>query len=271
MVMAHELTHALEDQHYDFKELRRQSTGNSDHATAITSVIEGSAMGVSIAYASRKRDKWAAIRASDRNAKQVHRYAKARLPSSSRAWSCRTRSASPSCSREAHGAGSRTAASGSPTSTRPTPDRRPRRGRSCTPRRTGPTNRRTVAESLTLPDLSAILGPGWTKVTEGSIGELGLAVLTGSTVDLDSFESLLPNRWTNAAATGSVGDVYQHYVNGDQMVTVLMTRWETERDAEQFHRAMRETKGLTIVRYGVNFVVLAGTSGTRPSPSPSRP
>src|SRR5262249_44821807 len=33
---------------------------------------------------------------------------------------------------------------------------------------------------LVLPDLSSVLGPGWSKATAGSIGELGLTVLTGS-------------------------------------------------------------------------------------------
>src|SRR6185503_20192727 len=47
-VMAHELTHALEDQHYNFDEVTRKGA-SSDHGTAITAVIEGSAMAVMLA------------------------------------------------------------------------------------------------------------------------------------------------------------------------------------------------------------------------------
>jgi hypothetical protein len=50
-----------------------------------------------------------------------------------------------------------------------------------------------------LPDLSKVLGPGWLKATEGSIGELGLAVLTGSRQTIEVPWALLPNRWTNGA------------------------------------------------------------------------
>ena len=42
-VMAHELTHALEDQHYDLASVMKRAT-NDDHAVAIKAVIEGSAM-----------------------------------------------------------------------------------------------------------------------------------------------------------------------------------------------------------------------------------
>ena len=42
-VMAHELTHALEDQHYDLLAVQKRAT-NADQAVAIRSVIEGSAM-----------------------------------------------------------------------------------------------------------------------------------------------------------------------------------------------------------------------------------
>src|SRR4029078_3275346 len=53
-VMAHELTHALEDQHYDLASLAKKAGDNADHATAITAVVEGSAMAVMLAYLGRE-------------------------------------------------------------------------------------------------------------------------------------------------------------------------------------------------------------------------
>ena len=107
-----------------------------------------------------------------------------------------------------------------------------------------------------------MLGPGWSKATDGSIGELGLAVLTGSREGIELPWALLPSRWTNDAAEGTAGDVYHHYVNGERRVTVLLTRWETNRDAEQFDRAL-VNKGKYFFRFGANILVIAGDIGDR--------
>jgi hypothetical protein len=118
---------------------------------------------------------------------------------------------------------------------------------------------------LTLPDLSATLGPGWRKATDGSIGELGLAVLTGNRQGIDVRWALLPSRWTNKAATGVLGDVYHHYVNGDRRVTVLLTRWETEDDADQFDQALLN-KGKHFFRFGMHVGMISGDIGDRAQP-----
>jgi hypothetical protein len=117
-----------------------------------------------------------------------------------------------------------------------------------------------VVAPLTLPDMSSVLGNGWTRALSGSIGELGLSVLTGARLDFEKPEAILPARWTNGAATGTAGDLFHHYVNGEQSATVLVTRWETTSDAEEFDRALA-AKGRVAFRYGVNFVVLAGDYG----------
>jgi hypothetical protein len=64
---------------------------------------------------------------------------------------------------------------------------------------------------------------------------------------------------------GAVGDVYHHYVNGERRVTVLLTRWESEIDANQFAGALRQG-GRFFYRYGVNFLVIAGDFGDRAEP-----
>jgi hypothetical protein len=115
---------------------------------------------------------------------------------------------------------------------------------------------------LTLDDLSPVLGPGWSKAASGSIGELGLSVLTGARVDFDQPDVILPARWTNDAATGANGDLFHHYVDGERAVTVLVTRWESVQDAEEFDRALA-AKGKIAFRYGVNFIVLAGDYGDK--------
>jgi len=82
-------------------------------------------------------------------------------------------------------------------------------------------------------------------------------VLTGSHLDLTQTDAILPARWTNDAAIGTSGDVYHHYVNGEKSLTVLLTRWETLRDAEQFDTAL-VSRGKYFLRYGAHVLVLAG-------------
>jgi hypothetical protein len=116
--------------------------------------------------------------------------------------------------------------------------------------------------ALVFPDLSSVLGAGWSKAASGSIGELGLAVLTGAKLDLDSPEALLPERWTNKAASGVLGDLYHHYVNGDLRVTVLVARFETSDDALEFDQALLN-RGKQMFRLGPNALVVAGEVGDK--------
>jgi hypothetical protein len=260
-VIAHELTHALEDQHYDLKAVAKKAQGDDDGSTAITAVVEGSAMVVMMAYLSRERDK------NQTAFEHVERDKTRRAQTLKRAPSFTQRSLMMPYllgitfllrgnvfNWIGPGGGVRIddldqAYANPPRSTRHilhpdqywlNPDRK--------------------WERMTLPDLSSVLGDGWSKVVEGSIGELGLSVLTGATVNLEQPEALLPTRWVDAASSGTTGDLFHHYVNGERRVTVLATRWETERDAEEFERGLIG-RGRRVYRYGVNFLILAGDFG----------
>jgi hypothetical protein len=260
-VMAHELTHALEDQHFDFATISRRA-GSDDHATAISALIEGSATVVMLAFLSREQGEQKASEELERTeSKRVERLRIA--PSFTqrslvlpyilgftfllrgKPWGWITEGGVYLSDLER-------AYASPPVSTRQIlhPEQYWKDGPLLPPPR------------LSLPDLSAVLGPGWSKATEGSIGELGLAVLTGSNRPLELPWALLPSRWTNDAAVGTVGDTYHHYVDGERKLTLLLTRWETERDAEEFERSLVQ-KGRYFFRYGVNFLVLAGDFGDR--------
>ena len=75
-VMAHELTHALEDQHYDLAAVQKRAT-NEDQAIAIRAVIEGSAMVSTLAMLRRQggigRAKEEAARTGRSRAKTVQK------------------------------------------------------------------------------------------------------------------------------------------------------------------------------------------------------
>jgi hypothetical protein len=122
--------------------------------------------------------------------------------------------------------------------------------------------RREPARSLDLTDLSPVLGPGWSRVLTGSIGELGLTLLTGSELKTGGFQMLLPTSWTTPGATGIVADAYHHYAGGERRVTVLFTRWESVRDADEFQRTLRGTRK-TGFRFGANLLLMMGDIGDR--------
>lgn len=261
-VVAHELTHALEDQNYDLEAVATQAEGDSDRATAISAVVEGSAMAVMLAYLSHQPARKQALEQAEQSERQ-----RARRLASAPSFTQRTLLAP-------YFLGFTFLLRGKPWVWQlegvayPDLDQvykePPRSTRQILhPEQYWANNwRRQPPKPLTLPDLSKVLGPGWSKVTEGSIGELGLAVLTGAQVQMDSPEVLLPARWTNRAAAGILADLYQHYVSGEKRVTVLATRWETEDDAQEFDAALKyRTQGL--FRMGCNVLLLAGDLGDK--------
>jgi hypothetical protein len=258
-VIAHELTHALEDQNYDLEAVRSKVT-TGDEATAVTALVEGSAMAVMFAFLAREEgEKTARQKIEKEQVERAERFSIAptftqrslMLPYllgfsfllHGKPWEW------------AWGNGVllsdiAKAYADPPRSTREI----------LHPEQYWDAPARLRHRRLTLPDLSPAFGKGWTKAVEGSIGELGLAVLTGSRDRIDLPWALLPSRWTTEAASGTLGDVYQHYVNGDRRATVLLTAWETERDGRQFQEAL-VSKGRRFAQYGTNVLVLAGDVG----------
>jgi hypothetical protein len=256
-VMAHELTHALEDQYYDLAAVQSRAA-NDDQATAIRAVIEGSAMVSTLRMLVRQggigKAKQEASRSGESHARIVEgapSFLKLRLlmPYTlgfsfllrGKPWELLSDGVRVQDIDHAYRA--------PPYSTReilhPEQYWDGRRGR---------------ARPLALPDLTAVLGPGWTRAVASSIGELGLTSMTGAHVSAAGVDSLLPTRWITPGATGNAGDACDHYVDGTRKVTVLLTRWESARDGDEFVRALRLPRR-TVYRAGVNVVVLVGDFG----------
>ncbi len=256
-VMAHELTHALEDQHYDLEALQKRAT-TEDHAVAIRAVVEGSAMVATLSMLSRQgglgKAKEEAAKTNQARAETVRGaptfvqmrllmpytlgfsfllrgkpwewlYDGVRVEDIERAYADPPHSTTEILHPEQYWGA-----------------------------------HRASAPKLSLPDLSRTLGPGWSLVVTGSIGELGLTMLTGMPLRSESYEALLPTRWTTPGATGTAGDIYQHYVGGERKVTVLLTRWESMRDADEFERSLRGPAKVPY-RLGANILVLMGDLG----------
>lgn len=253
-VMAHELTHALEDQHYDLEALQKTAK-NEDHLVAIRSVIEGSAMVTTLTILNGEggiaEAKQAATQVGQARAKSIQgapTFIQRRLlmPYTlgftfllrGKPWEWLFDGVQIEDIERAYAQ--------PPHSTR----------QILHPEQYW-IGQREGAPPLELADLSEALGAGWSKATTGSIGELGLSLITGSRLKLQSIDTLLPTRWTTVGAAGTAGDVYHHYVNGDRKVTILLTRWETLRDADQFRENLLGGRS-TVYRLGANILVMAG-------------
>jgi hypothetical protein len=84
----------------------------------------------------------------------------------------------------------------------------------------------------------AVLGPGWSRARAGTWGELQTRELVGS----------------RDAATGWGGDRYELWRSGSESALIMRWRWDTARDEAQFARRLREwarkLDGAVIARRG---------------------
>jgi hypothetical protein len=96
--------------------------------------------------------------------------------------------------------------------------------------------------ALDLPDLSSGFGEGWKLQDRNVLGELGCFVLTAESLpDLSTAEGQMAGTWTNQAATGWDGDLYQSYLGPDgQRILLWVSFWDSALDAEEFFEAYEQ-------------------------------
>jgi hypothetical protein len=116
-----------------------------------------------------------------------------------------------------------------------------------------------LPRDVNLGDLSGGLGGGWSLESSGELGELMLAILAGAMpINLSSPAAALPSTWTNEAASGWGGDRWQLYRRGDHRLTLLATLWDSEKDAKEFESALDPARGGWVIRRGDAVVLAAG-------------
>ena len=261
IIVAHELTHALDDQRYGIDRLLSEAAGDDDRAGALESVIEGSGTVVMtvfihrqivegrldpkvlMAYQQTEAGKAERLKASplfvQRTLIAPYILGMAFLL---RGELIRIQTGGITPSDLDH------AFSDPPRSTE----------QILHPEKYWDPARRDLPRAVTLPDLSKDLGPGWSRQGEGNFGELTLALLTG----LDPGDPTSPDRalerWTNAASSGWGGDRWYLYRNGDRALTVLATSWDTTNDAREFESGLALPAGTLVKRKGDAVVVIAG-------------
>jgi hypothetical protein len=121
---------------------------------------------------------------------------------------------------------------------------------------------------ISLAGAAEPLGDGWERQGEGVFGELTLGVLVGAptpstgVVAAGGFD---PRGWTNDAAAGWCGDRWELWRRGEETVVLLLTRWDTQRDAEEFAAALPRKGSLRFKRKGDAVAVVTGDLGRRAS------
>ena len=87
---------------------------------------------------------------------------------------------------------------------------------------------------VNVEDLSPELGPGWTDLDVMGVGEAFLSIMLGLR---------LPRITSEAAAAGWDGGTYRAWSDGEHMAIVLSTVWDGPRDAAEFASATRQWLG----------------------------
>jgi hypothetical protein len=88
-----------------------------------------------------------------------------------------------------------------------------------------------VPTPVDVPDLSAELGPGWEDLDAMAIGEAWLQTALGLRLD---------GSQASTAAAGWDGGTYRAWSDGTDAAVELSTVWDTTRDAEEFAASMNE-------------------------------
>lgn len=261
VVMAHELTHALDDQHFDLEALGQRAT-DDDRSTALSAVVEGSATAVMAAYLAQEmlagRLSGGVLQEIQDDEARGSERLEAAPPYLQRTLLAPYALGMPFLLRgslQGLASGAVPAAdfdqalASPPESTEQV----------LHPEKYWDKARFDPPVKLTLPDLSATLGKGWVFRGEGRLGELGMAVLTGARLpNPRSSDAALASKWTGPASIGLAGDLFQHYFNGAQRLTLLATLWDSEADAREFASALTPVAGRRSYRFGAAVLLVAG-------------
>lgn len=111
-----------------------------------------------------------------------------------------------------------------------------------------------------LDDAGRKLGRRWRRVSEGTLGEVNLGVMVGAPTpaDLASLSIYDGSSWTNVAAEGWDGDRWELWARGEDAVVILGTVWDSPADAEEFASALPRREDLHWKLSGDRVAVTAG-------------
>jgi hypothetical protein len=237
-LIAHELTHAIEDQTYDLDARLRGAKHDEDLGFALSAVHEGSATLVMTLYAAE------AIRAGRMRGDDLQAFARTEAGRGDR-----LAALPPVLYRQLIGTyvlGAQFLMRGNPVGAEfPVSDVRRafRDGPRSSEQILHPDlywERRDDPRPVELGEAGARLGEAWSRAAHGTLGELVLAVLTGAPTpgDFTTAWGIGASGWTNTAAAGWGGDRWELWRRGKDRAVLVGTVWDSEEDARQFEAAL---------------------------------
>ena len=263
LLIAHELTHALDDQHYQIDGMAETAGGTGDQAAALGALVEGSGTLVMMTFMGREV---LSGRLTLESLEEIQEHEAGRAE--------KMRTAPPVLVRmllAPYLLGRSFLLRGDPTAGAD-PDDINRAIESppvsteqiLHPEKYWDASRLDGPRPLQLPDLSRALGSGWSLQGEGDLGELLLALLTAAEpVDVMSPAAARSATWTNSAAAGWGADRWHLYARGSQRTVLLATLWDSEEDAVEFADAVDGDPERQVIRRGDAVAVVAGDAGAR--------
>ncbi len=250
-VTAHELTHALEDQHFDMDSRLRSVLGDDDRLFARSAVHEGSAMLLMSSY----------VNGGDSTAGPAPRLS--------------SLDALPAVLRRQFigpylvGAGFlRHGGTGDPSYPKEAIDRAYRDPPTSSEQILHPEkywNPELRDEPVTVRGGQAgrRLGRRWKLVGEGVLGELTVALVVGAVDPSDPRRVEDGASWTHPAAAGWDGDRWELWRRGSKTVVLWITVWDSERDAAEFADALPTDRGMRWAAAGKRVAVAIGSESGR--------
>ena len=230
IVLAHEIAHALQDQHFNLKKLQGDVKLNEDRNFAVTALIEGDATQVMESYMVKTLNMWRAVKLLG-SALRLATMDNAKLD------------AAPLFIQEGMmrpyldgwALVKRLRALGGQAAT----DRAFKRPPVSSEQVLHPEKylAQEAPVEVLAPDLGPALGPGWAVVHENSLGEFGVSMILR--------QARLPAKVIGPAARGWGGDrfrMYGHQASG-RKVLLWKTAWDSVQDAGEFVEAYRAAVG----------------------------
>ena len=259
-LIAHELTHAVEDQVFDLDARLRATKEDEDRSFAVSAVHEGSATLVMTLYATE------ALQTGKMKSEDFQAFAKTEAGRGDRLAALPavmyrqligtyilgtnfiTRGKGPTAGAKFPVADVRRVYKDGPTSSEQIlhPERY--------------WDVRDNPRPVSLGTAGEALGEGWERSADGTLGELVLAVLVGASTpgDFATAWGVGSSGWTNAAATGWGGDHWELWKRGEDAAVLLSTVWDTAKDAEEFAAALGQGPTFAFRRKKKAVAIVAG-------------
>lgn len=258
VITAHEMVHALEDQHHDLEARIRASEDSDDRAFAAAAVHEGSAMLAMSVYAAREM----LAGRLDPSEMEIG------VPDDA------LRALPAVLVRQLAGVyvlGMRFMARGNPAgalaggypvedAARVYADGPVSSEQILHPEKYWDPALRDDPVEVRIPDLAPLLGADWTRDAKGDLGELTLAVLADPDASADVQAAALagPAVWSNDAARGWGGDAWESWSRDGATGVAVLVAWDLESDAVEFLDAIAGRDVLVARRAGDRVALVAG-------------